>query len=773
MKSISGRAVGCAAALLELVFLPAVSFGAEPAWKPRDKIAVHHLDPAAQPKVIYGTDDRIDVYQETDPDRLRWAASTCGLVNASDLTDNGNGTFTLRTSPYRVGGVGPCEGEPFANQPVAPFCSGFVAGPDIIVTAGHCINSASQLGGIRFIFGFQMLNATTPVTDLAASRVYRGVEIVALETGRSGSTRDYAVIRVDRPITAPGAAVLDIRRSGVVPPGARVGVIGHPTGLPLKIAFGDATTVRDSSHPDFFVANLDTYAGNSGSPVFNAVTGLVEGILVRGETDFVVQGGCFRSNVFPNTGGMGEEVSKTTQFAGHLASSRGQILFDHQAYGCNALLTIFVADADLHGTGTVNVMVVTDNGDDEAVALAESTPGNFTGSISLMPGPRITDNGALEVSHGELITGVYTDAADDTGGPSLATAEAVVDCVPPVISNVAVESAGGAVAVVTFETDEPALGEVNAGQVCDAFTNAGSDALTTSHRVSVGGLLPMTTYRFEVTAEDLAGNRTTDNNEGPCYTFTTTTARDYFTEGFFNFTADIVNTSVVFRPSGPGSYTGCTVRNVVDFPTPACGRQLSLLDDDFERIPLQDGKTFPFFGAAYGELFVGSNGYITFESGDTQYDPNFVAHFSLPRVAPYFSDIDPPSGGRILFAQLEDRAVVTFRNVFDIAGDMQSFQVELFFDGTIRMTWLILTRPVGVVGLSPGGGFPPDFEPSDLSAYPACVGLPYGPGQCVPEPMSCFSAGPPFHPTVSGHAGEILILVLAWAGLFTARRMQS
>ena len=31
----------------------------------------------SEPKVVYGTDDRIDVYQETDPERLTWAASTC------------------------------------------------------------------------------------------------------------------------------------------------------------------------------------------------------------------------------------------------------------------------------------------------------------------------------------------------------------------------------------------------------------------------------------------------------------------------------------------------------------------------------------------------------------------------------------------------------------------------------------------------------------------------------------------------------------------------
>ncbi|MEK7233144.1 MAG: S46 family peptidase [Elusimicrobiota bacterium] len=39
-----------------------------------------------------------------------------------------------------------------------------------------------------------------------------------------------------------------------------------------------------SSNPGFFVANLDTYGGNSGSAVFNVETNLVEGILLRSES---------------------------------------------------------------------------------------------------------------------------------------------------------------------------------------------------------------------------------------------------------------------------------------------------------------------------------------------------------------------------------------------------------------------------------------------------------------------------------------------------------
>ena len=42
----------------------------------------------------------------------------------------------------------------------------------------------------------------------------------------------------------------------------------------------------------WFMANLDSFEGNSGSAVFNELTGEVEGILVRGKPDSI-------DNMFP------------------------------------------------------------------------------------------------------------------------------------------------------------------------------------------------------------------------------------------------------------------------------------------------------------------------------------------------------------------------------------------------------------------------------------------------------------------------------------------
>ena len=111
---------------------------------------------------------------------------------------------------------------------------------------------------------------------------------------------DYAVIELDRDVE--DREPLKLRTSGKPSVGDEIVVIGHPTGLPTKIA--DGASIR-SVNDVYFDANLDTYGGNSGSAVFNASTGIVEGILVRGDQDYVMNSelGCRISNVIGNEAG--------------------------------------------------------------------------------------------------------------------------------------------------------------------------------------------------------------------------------------------------------------------------------------------------------------------------------------------------------------------------------------------------------------------------------------------------------------------------------------
>jgi hypothetical protein len=90
--------------------------------------------------------------------------------------------------------------------------------------------------------------------------------------------------------------------------------MGHPARLPIK--FADGSIVRDNTPSSYFIANLDAYGGNSGSPVFGT-DNVVEGVLVRGDADFTLAEGaaCWVSKVCPTTGCQGEHCTRTTEFA--------------------------------------------------------------------------------------------------------------------------------------------------------------------------------------------------------------------------------------------------------------------------------------------------------------------------------------------------------------------------------------------------------------------------------------------------------------------------
>ena len=271
-------------------------------------------------KEIYGTDDRIDMFAEGDLERRRMARAVCALVSATLLEDTGNGAYRLLGQPAGGQGQPLCPDERFADQPALAFCSGFLVGPDIIVTAGHCVLDF-DLEVVRVLFGFEMLNATTPVEFAAPSDVYEITEVVqAVNNGLS----DFAVLRLDRAVTAPGAFPLEVRAAGRVEPGTRVGVIGHPLGLPTKISFGETTTVQRSLPGlPWFTTNIDASEGNSGSPVINAATGVVEGVYVRSSVDdfeFDPVGDCVRVNMVADEMGR-QEVVRAPLFADVIASA--------------------------------------------------------------------------------------------------------------------------------------------------------------------------------------------------------------------------------------------------------------------------------------------------------------------------------------------------------------------------------------------------------------------------------------------------------------------
>jgi V8-like Glu-specific endopeptidase len=260
----------------------------------------------ASVKVIYGDDNRVDVYASKRSDYVQLSKATAAMIPTSKITRS------ILTGEYEIKGKtlqqrGMCAEERFSNQPTAANCSGFLVGGKYLVTAGHCIRSNDDCAKNMWVFNYKMLNATTANLKPEADDVYRCKKILTTKLDR-GTKADYALIELDREVK--GVRPLKFRRKGKVTEGTPLVVIGHPTGLPTKIA--DGANVRRVNNV-FFNANLDTYGGNSGSAVINTNTGEVEGILVRGARDYITSSdGCRISNRYENNKGRGEDVTLIT-----------------------------------------------------------------------------------------------------------------------------------------------------------------------------------------------------------------------------------------------------------------------------------------------------------------------------------------------------------------------------------------------------------------------------------------------------------------------------
>jgi len=267
----------------------------------------------SQEKLIYGTDDRKDHYELND-EQKKECDSVVSLWWTSDVKDNGNGESQLQTTNFGES-QNLCEDERFRDQPIGAFCSGFLVGPDLIATAGHCVKNTDDLAVTSFVFGYRMENKDQAKTTISNSDIYKGKEIVGRRQD-PGNGSDWCIVRLDRPVKN-SSPFQNIRKSGKIPDSARVHVIGHPVGLPLKYAGG--AKVRDNHNDPYVVCNIDTYGGNSGSPVLNDDDPHeVEGILVRGDTDFEQVDNCQKSNVCPTNGCRGEDVTRATEFANKL-----------------------------------------------------------------------------------------------------------------------------------------------------------------------------------------------------------------------------------------------------------------------------------------------------------------------------------------------------------------------------------------------------------------------------------------------------------------------
>jgi hypothetical protein len=165
---------------------------------------------------------------------------------------------------------------------------------------------------------------------------------------------------------------------------------------------------------------------------------------------------------------------------------------------------------------------------------------------------------------------------------------------------------------------------------------------------------------------------------------------------------DLDGVAVRFSPRAAGEYELARLALPLDAP----GSSLALGKDDAKAVDLP--FAFPFYGVPYRRVFVHADGSLTFGAADPGPGNRSMSRFLAgpPRIAAFFTDLDPSRGGSVGARLGSDRAVLSWSGVPGGAQiNRNSFQVNLLPDGDIDLVYgsgSEMQSREAIVGLSPG-----------------------------------------------------------------------
>lgn len=291
---------------------------------------------------VYGTDDREDINEISDPLIQKLAQSTAAMFNREmiEQTDNGYELY------YKTLGEAQnmCHGERFFSQPASSKCSGFLIAPNIIMTAGHCLIAEVVSADIlnprprpyrdpmdingpydidlddilnppnlpstprysgpaqdsqefmdmvakqgcqkrSWIFDYNYLGKKD-ATVLSSNSVYHCKKVLKVRYSEK-HTDDYAIVELDRAVRYANGQKrqtlsLDLHSAREID--SPVFMIGYPAGLPAK--YTNNARILKKENQDQLKVVIDSFGGNSGSAIFDQMSKRIIGILIRGHNDY-------------------------------------------------------------------------------------------------------------------------------------------------------------------------------------------------------------------------------------------------------------------------------------------------------------------------------------------------------------------------------------------------------------------------------------------------------------------------------------------------------
>lgn len=170
---------------------------------------------------------------------------------------------------------------------------------------------------------------------------------------------------------------------------------------------------------------------------------------------------------------------------------------------------------------------------------------------------------------------------------------------------------------------------------------------------------------------------------------------------------NLASKGITFTPAAEFTkYSWETVDGVFDTDAAANGTVLDKLNDDDTRlVPME--FAFPFYGKTYHEVWVNSDGNLTFGEGYGYSDQRSIGALAggPPRIAALYSDLDPSRNLRAVRVLSEaERFVVSWVEVPEFGGSRQpqTFQLRLYPDGRIEFAYRTVNVNDAAVGIAPG-----------------------------------------------------------------------
>jgi V8-like Glu-specific endopeptidase len=259
---------------------------------------------------LYQADDRANISSYPDEIFKSYALSVAGMVAKKKIQPRFrkqnrpyffNKTFVQEKKYYdsRSKAFLPiCPNEnKFENEFVLPTCTGFYIGNNLLITAAHCVKKEFSCEDFVWIFGMTLEEMEDE--RIEGKNIYNCDQILTQSYKRKDFVEtDFAIISLKQKV-ASHILPLKYRTSGKIKANTEVVMIGHPQGLPLKItdnAFVSRFNTKEMISPlkaikrrkRLFLTTLDSFSGNSGSPVFNKETKLLEGMFFAGKRDYTL-----------------------------------------------------------------------------------------------------------------------------------------------------------------------------------------------------------------------------------------------------------------------------------------------------------------------------------------------------------------------------------------------------------------------------------------------------------------------------------------------------